>query len=281
MQLARPWVNIFSARESTSDKVHFLLRASVLVCFAAHGTWGILGKKAWLPFFAVFSVPEQTAIHLLPLVGTIDIAIGICLFFAPMPALLAWATFWTLFTALLRPLAGMGMSEFFERAGNYGIPLALLVMVLRGEDRLRLVRWILTASIASLLIGHGGLAFFLHKASLLNHFASIGLTLTPAQFQLFGLFEIALGILVLVRPRWMGLMVFVLAWKLATESLHPVAGRWIDILETLERAGDYVAPLAVIVLGVRRQSRRSGKRALTKEVAAPTALLSATPPPAS
>jgi hypothetical protein len=261
--VARPWVNVFSARESPAEKVHFLLRAGVLGCFVGHGVWGVLGKTAWLAFFQVFFVPESVAVHLMPVVGALDIAIGLWAFFAPMRSVLAWAAFWALFTACLRPSAGMGMSEFFERAGNYGIPLAFLAMARRpttlrdwfeplrasvDAERLRHVRWILTVSIASFLMGHGGLAFFVKKASLLDHFASIGVTLTPVQLQLFGLFEIALGLLVLVRPRWTGLMAFVLVYKLATESLHPVAGRWIDVLETLERMGDYVAPLAVIVL---------------------------------
>jgi hypothetical protein len=263
MPIARTWVNIFSARESASEKLHFLLRAGVLGCFVGHGLWGVIGKKAWFPFFHLFFIPDSMAVHLQPVVGWIDIAIGLWVYFVPMRAALAWATFWTLFTACLRPSAGMGMSEFFERAGNYGIPIAFLAMFplphalrdwfapLRAsadEERLRLVRLILTASIASFLIGHGGLALFMQKAALLQHFAAIGVTLTPAQLQLFGLFEMALGALVLICPRSIGLMLFVLVYKVAAESLHPLAGNWIDILETIERMGDYIAPLAVIVL---------------------------------
>jgi hypothetical protein len=206
-----------------------LLRLGILGCFAGHGIWSLLGKQAWVPFFRVFFLSDSMAVHLMPVVETVDIAIGLWAFFLPMQSVLAWAAFWTFFTACLRPSAGMGMSEFFERAANYGIPLTFL-------------------AIASLLMGHGGLAFFVKKTLLLDHFASIGLALTPGQLQLFGLFEMALGLLVLLRPRWMGLMAFVLVYKLATESLHPIAGSWIDILETLERMGDYVAPLAVIVL---------------------------------
>lgn len=263
MHAAHPWVNVFSARESAEEKVHFLLRVGVLGCFVGHGIWGLLGKTAWLGFFHVFFVSDSAAVQLMPIVGTIDIAIGLWVFFAPMRSVLVWAAFWTFFTACLRPSAGMGMSEFFERAGNYGIPLAFLAMFPRpitlrdwftplpasaDAERLRHVRWILTVSIASLLMGHGGLAFFMKKASLLQHFAAIGVTLTPGQLQWFGLFEIALGLLVLLRPHWIGLMAFVLVYKLATESLHPIAGRGIDILETIERMGDYIAPLVVMVL---------------------------------
>jgi hypothetical protein len=273
MRLERAWVNLLSARESASEKVHFLLRLGVLGCFLGHGMWGVLGKQAWLPFFEVFFVPDPVAVRLLPVVGAFDIAIGLWVFFAPMRAVLGWAAFWTFFTACLRPSAGMGMSEFFDRAGNFGVPLAFLLMfpppaTLRdwfvplrpsaGPERLQRVRQILTFSIASFLMGHGGLAFFVRKPLLLNHFASIGVPLRPGQLQLFGLFEIALGLLVLVRPRWTALMAFVLVYKLATESLHPVAGGWIDMLETLERMGDYVAPLAVIVLLRARDGAPSG-----------------------
>jgi hypothetical protein len=261
--IARPWVNVFSARETAEEKVHFLLRVGVLGCFVGHGIWGVLGKTSWLTFIEVFFIPPRVGVHLLPVVGAVDIAIGVWAFLVPMRSVLAWATFWAFFTACLRPAAGMGMSEFFERAGNYGIPLAFLAMYARpatlrdwfehlrpkaDAERMRLVRVILTVSIASLLMGHGGLAFFMKKAGLIRHFAAIGVTLTPEQLQLFGLFEMGLGLLVLLRPRWAGLMAFVLVYKLATESLHPVAGRWIDTLETIERMGDYVAPAAVMVL---------------------------------
>jgi hypothetical protein len=43
VQIARPWVNIFSARESAAEKVHFLLRVGVLGCFVGHGLWGVAG----------------------------------------------------------------------------------------------------------------------------------------------------------------------------------------------------------------------------------------------
>lgn len=273
MPIARPWVNVFSARESAAEKVHFLLRIGLLGCFVGHGVWGLLGKTAWLAFFRVFAIPDAVSVHLLPVIGAFDIAIGVCTFLVPLPSVLAWAAFWTFFTACLRPAAGMGMSEFVERAGNYGLPLAFLAMYarpttlrawfapLRAEaavaERLRQVRWILTGSIATLLLGHGGLAYFAQKPLLLQHAAAVGLTLTRAQLQRFGLFEMALGCLVLLRPRWTALVAFVAVYKLATESLHPLAGHPVDIFETVERMGDYIAPLAVVVLlrGERRAAR--------------------------
>lgn len=282
MRLERPWVNVFSAREPTEEKLQWLLRVGVLGCFVGHGLWGVVGKEAWLTLTSAILIPETLGVRLQPVVGTVDILVGIWAFLLPMRSVLAWAAFWCLFTAFLRPAAGLGVSELFERAGNFGVPLAFLCLHARPErlrdwftplrvpapadpGRLRLVREVLTLSIASLLMGHGGLALFMQKALLVSHFGAIGVALTPEQLQVFGLFELGLGLLVLALARSIPLLAFVLVWKLATESLHPVAGRGLDILETIERMGDYVAPAAVIVLLLADRSTVAQERAATTE----------------
>ena len=68
-----------------------------------------------------------------------------------------------------------------------------------------------------------------------------------------GWFEIALALGVAVRPM-AGLLVFVAAWKLATESLFVVAGA--PIWELVERAGSVAAPLALAAMS-------AGTRAVT------------------
>jgi len=64
-----------------------------------------------------------------------------------------------------------------------------------------------------------------------------------------GWFEIALAALVVWRPAT-GLLLFVAAWKLVTESLFLVAGA--PVWEFVERAGSYAAPLALAMLSSRR-----------------------------
>lgn len=249
---------------SGSDQVVWLLRFGMLGCFVGHGIWGLLHKPGWLPFFEVYFIPKNTAYFLMPFVGIMDIMIGIIAFIRPNRAVLVWAAFWTLFTALLRPCAGMGMSEFFERGGNYGLPLALLFLVglpqakkdwfspllFRDiQDRLthpwfeRLVRMCLTL----LLAGHGGLAFFVQSPLLEKHLSFLGFSM-PNQLQIFGLFEMALAALVWFKPRLPLLMVFVLFFKLISESLHPIVGQSRDVLETIERMGDYILPLVLMVI---------------------------------
>ena len=67
-------------------------------------------------FFEYFSV--------VMLVASVVLAV----LFAPRGLPLAYMTAWALWTALLRPLAGESAFESLERAGNYGVPLALLLM---------------------------------------------------------------------------------------------------------------------------------------------------------
>jgi hypothetical protein len=88
------------------------------MCFIGHGAFGILTKAAWVPYFAVAGVGETAAWRLMPLIGGVDIAIGVLVFVWPCRALFAWAATWAMWTAALRPFAGQGWSEFFERAGN-------------------------------------------------------------------------------------------------------------------------------------------------------------------
>jgi len=106
-----------------------------------------------------------------------------------------------------------------------------------------MVRDVLKWTIVLLLAGHGALGAITNKAMLTGHYALLGL---PAETTaMVGWFEIALAVAVAIRPA-AGLLVFICAWKLATESLFIVAGAppW----EFIERAGSYAAPLALYVL---------------------------------
>ena len=83
----------------------------------------------------------------------------------------------------------------------------------------------------------------------LDYFAVLGIgEQAVADLRLFYVvswFEIALGLAVLFKPA-RGLLVFVCTYKVGTELLRPMAGEpwW----EFIERAGSYVAPVALIVV---------------------------------
>lgn len=236
----------------------WILRAGVALCFIGHGCYGIMTKAAWLPYFAVGGIGEPLAWQLMPWIGAMDIAVGFLAFLWPCRALFLWAAAWCTWTALLRPLAGQGWSEFFERAGNYGVPLAILVAVgLRGGLLARLPEaWplspaaarrterILRLATCSLLAGHAGCALLLHKAALAHHYAVFGPADPAAVMHAVGWFELALAAAVLaVRGPHLGL--FICAWKLASESLMLTSGAPAPFFDFVEHGGSYAAPLAL------------------------------------
>ena len=56
-----------------------------------------------------------------------DVSLGLTMAVVPLRIVLLHLTVWGLWTAALRPLSGDSVWDFFERAGNYGVPLAFLV----------------------------------------------------------------------------------------------------------------------------------------------------------
>jgi hypothetical protein len=111
--------------ENTS---YWILRIGAALCFIGHGAFGFITKAAWLPYFAVVGIPEWFAWRLMPIVGAVDVLVGMAVLFAPRGIPLIYMVVWAAWTALLRPLAGESVFETLERAGNYGVPLALALM---------------------------------------------------------------------------------------------------------------------------------------------------------
>jgi len=38
--------------------LHWILRVAVAGCFIGHGAFGLITKAAWVPYFAIFGIPE-------------------------------------------------------------------------------------------------------------------------------------------------------------------------------------------------------------------------------
>jgi hypothetical protein len=115
----------------------------------------------------------------------------------------------------------------------------------------RQVHWLLRLGVIGCFIGHGALGAPHNKPGLTAHYASIGLqnivagglTLT----QVIGGLEMVLALTVLVAllP---SLLLGICLWKMGTEALFMTAGSL--PFEWIERAGSYVAPLALYYLVV-------------------------------
>ncbi len=248
----------------TITALHWILRLGLFMNFLGHGSYGIIAKPEWAPFFGVVGISKETAFQLMPWIGLHDLTIAAFALASPRPIVLLWATIWCLWTAALRPLTGLGMWEFWERGGNYGIPFALLMLhpwprslrewlapVVPGPvtiSRLRISGWVLRVSIALLLIGHAGFGAFQHKAGLLSMYAKAGLPATVGGVPFgpaIGWFELLLAAAVLLKP-FRSLLLFVCVYKIASELLYPATGSfwW----EFIERGGDYTGPIALILI---------------------------------
>ena len=249
---------------STATKLHWIFRIAVAMEFVGHGAFGIIGKEAWVPYFTVFGFSEGAAWELMPIVGAIDIGLGILTLFRPMPAVLAHMAFWGLMTAALRPATGEGVWEFLERGGNYAVPLAFLLLSGGGGRTVKgwfapvrsfslngptvgKMAWVLRIGTAALLIGHGGFGAFMNKQEWVGYFAEVGIgsdTVSGANLiAVVGWFEILLGVAILFKPA-RSLLLFVFAWKFGTEFLRYAAGE--PMWEFIERGGSYAAPLGLL-----------------------------------
>jgi hypothetical protein len=261
---ARAWT-------APAELPYWILRVGAALCFIGHGAFGFITKAAWLPYFAVVGIPEAWAWRLMPLVGAADVTVGMMVLFAPRRVALGYMTVWALWTALLRPLSGEPFFETIERAGNYGAPLALLLMSgwPRGwrtwfggvepmavtANHERLVVRVLQITTVLLLAGHGALGAITGKAMFATQYAAAGL---PADLTAsIGWFELVLAAAIAARP-FVPLLLFTCAWKLATESLFIAAGA--PVWEVVERAGSYAAPLALAVVILIRRNNGSAPR---------------------
>jgi hypothetical protein len=264
-------------------KLQWILRVAVSLEFIGHGMFGIIGKESWLAYYDVFGISEDAAWTMMPLTGAVDVTLGLLVLLRPTRALIAYMAFWGLFTATLRPLADQGIWELVERSYNYGVPAALLLLygvgrnardwfgrvrvmppLTRGRARafFRGFQWI----IGLYLIGHGGVGLLTRRPDLIEMYDSIGLTWLvsdPASLNTFiGAFEIGLGLVVLAVPAT-SILLFVLAWKLGTESLFVTSNAYGAPLEVIERASCYAAPIAAILCRqiVRREDEAIDSRA--------------------
>jgi hypothetical protein len=242
----------------------WIFRLAIAAEFIGHGAFGMHTKAAWLPYFAVVGIAEAWAWTLMPVIGAIDIVLGVLALLRPMRAVLLYMAFWGFLTACLRPLAGEGIWECLERAGNFGVPGAFLVLAGWGRSRTdwfsyletpaitparaATLVWLLRLTTGMLLIGHGGLGAVMAK-DWSPYFAVLGISTATVKARalgpLVGWCEMALGLLIIARPS-AALLVFICLWKAGTEWLRPMAGEppW----EFIERGGSYAAPLALLML---------------------------------
>jgi len=238
-------------------QIHYALRIAVAMCFIGHGAFGIITKEIWCNYFAVFGIGRTMAYQLMPYVGTVDILMGISVLVYPTRAIAGWLIGWGAITALCRPLSGEPFAEFIERAGNYGAPLALILLsgsfaknvkgvfsklnpnVNPTATTMAQVTTCLRVVVFLLLAGHGWLNL-IEKKALLAQYTSLGFNNPATVAHVVGIFELLAAATVLIRPFRPVLLAFFI-WKMGTELFYP---HW-EFFEWIERGGSYGAILAL------------------------------------
>ncbi|HXD76628.1 MAG TPA: hypothetical protein VN616_02410 [Puia sp.] len=246
---------------ASAHKIHLALRVASAMCFIGHGTFGILTKPIWCNYFAVFGIGHDAAYHLMPYVGAVDLLMGVSLLVYPTRAILGWLVIWGATTAMLRPLSGEPVAELIERAGNFGAPLALLLLsgaggwwtrlsarpagegefagVVANEAAIARVIACLRVVVFLLFLGHGWLNW-IEKKSLLDQYAALGFSDPGATARLVGFVEMSAALSVLIRPL-RPLILTLFLWKMCTELLYPHH----ELFEWIERGGSYGCLLAL------------------------------------
>ncbi len=226
------------------------------MCFIGHGAFGIITKQIWCNYFAVFGIGEVMAYRLMPVVGSFDILMGILMLVYPMRIIPGWLVIWGIVTALLRPLSHEPFAEFIERAGNFGVPLAILLLyggsknikgwftkiksdITADEDTLYRVALCLRITVFLLLAGHGWLNV-IQKQGLLNQYSSLGISNPALTAQFVGVFEIIAAFTILIKPLRQ-ILIPLLLWKAVSELFYPKY----EFFEWVERGGSYAAIFAL------------------------------------
>lgn len=239
-------------------KVHDTLRIASAMCLIGHGAFGIITKPIWCNYFGVFGIGKDLAYNIMPFIGFIDIFLGLILLRYPIKAIPFWLIIWGIFTASLRPLSGEPAAEFIERAGNFGAPLALLILSSDGKNfsgqlfksinptnPITATTWkklivCLQVVVFLLLVGHGWLNL-IGKKALLAQYTALGFYHPTNIAYIVGIFEIVAACLVLIKPL-KPFLIFFLAWKVSSEFFYP----HYEIFEWIERGGSYGCLLALI-----------------------------------
>lgn len=226
------------------------------MCFIGHGAFGIITKAVWCNYFAVFGMGHDLAYQLMPILGLVDILMGVSLLIYPVRAIALWLVIWGLITAALRPLSGEPFAELVERAGNFGAPLTLLILCAPekgalawfkkiqspgtiSSESLKRIKLFLRLTAFLLLAGHGWLNL-IDKKGLLTQYTALGFHDAHQVALIAGMIEVAAAFAIAIRPLRPVIVLFFI-WKMGTELFYP---HW-EMFEWIERGGSYGTLLAL------------------------------------
>jgi hypothetical protein len=111
----------------------------------------------------------------------------------------------------------------------------------------KILNWVLRISVAGEFIGHGAFAIS-GKKDWIGWFSTFGISDTGLAAQLLfiiGIIDIALAILILIRPVRLALL-WMVFWGFWTALLRPIVG--MPVWDFVERWANWGAPLALLLV---------------------------------
>jgi hypothetical protein len=116
----------------------WILRVAIAVVFAVHGLEALKAHPGFIDFIISsganvlgMRISEGGALHALEIIGVIDMAVALAILVRPHPAVLWWAAFWGLVTALSRVTANGigGYPDVLVRSTHVLVPVALWLLL--------------------------------------------------------------------------------------------------------------------------------------------------------
>lgn len=124
----------FSKKMKHTNATVWILRIGVAGEFIGHGLLAVGGKQDWIGWIrTLINVDQKTATAILLVVGILDVLLALLVLIRPIRPVILWMAIWGFFTALLRPIVGIGWLDFIERFANWAAPLALYFLLLDTE----------------------------------------------------------------------------------------------------------------------------------------------------
>lgn len=109
--------------------ISWILRIGIACTFIGHGVFAFNVNPHWIDYLKTVGFSASMAIQIMPVIGVIDMLVGLVVLVKPFRAVVLYAFLWTFATALIRPLSGESIWMFVERGSNFAAPLALYYLL--------------------------------------------------------------------------------------------------------------------------------------------------------
>lgn len=101
------------------------MRIGIAGEFIGHAAFALQAKEGWIKYFTAVGFTPEAAVQVMPIIGVMDLILGIIVLVRPVKVLLIWMAAWGLLTAIGRPVGGDPIWDLVERGANWAAPLAL------------------------------------------------------------------------------------------------------------------------------------------------------------